>query len=63
MIRKMNLEQKREYFLKRMIEQLKEISRYEQNDNFMEKLFKKTEKRYNKAQRNYYKMKHKKERK
>ena len=45
-----------------MIEQLKKISRYEQNDKYMEKLFKKTEIRYRKAQRKFYKMKNKEKR-
>ena len=57
---KMNLEQRREYFLKRLIRQLKEISRYEQNDKYCEKLYKKTEQRYMKAQREFYKNKPKK---
>lgn len=56
---KMNLEQRREYFLKRLMGQLKTISRYEENDRYSEKIFRKTEQRYRKAQRKFYKNKHK----
>ena len=54
---KMNLEQRREYFLKRLMEQLKAISRYEENDRYSEKIFRKTEQRDMKAQRKFYKHK------
>lgn len=59
-MRELTPEQHIEVSLGRMIEQLKQIRRYEQNDRFMIKLFTKTQMKYQKAQRKFYKERNKK---
>jgi len=56
-MKKLTPEQEREYFLNKLVEDIRRIIRYEGNDRFMVKLSKKAEIRQHKAGRKYYKQK------